>query len=104
MDPVVHSNKLQYSPALPCLIKTVESKNTCDVKRYKHQVEIQQQEIKWMRLEMKALQELIRHKDGLISHYEQIAGTVLNSEEQLIDAAKKLCEQETIIDSMRAKE
>jgi flagellar capping protein FliD len=65
---------------------------------------MQQQEINWMRSEMKALQELITHKDGLISHYEQIAGIVLNSEEQLIDAAKKLYEQDTIIDSMRAKE
>jgi hypothetical protein len=67
-------------------------------------VEIQQQEINWMRSEMKALQEQITHKDGLISHYEQRAGIVLNSEEQLIDAVKKLYEQDTIIDSMRVKE
>jgi glutathione synthase/RimK-type ligase-like ATP-grasp enzyme len=90
MDPFAHNNKLQYPPALPCLIKTVESKNRYDIKRYKQQIEIQQQEINKMRSEIKALKALIAEKNGLMSHYEQIAGIVLNSEEKLLDATKKL--------------
>jgi hypothetical protein len=39
-----------------------------------------------------------------MSHYEQIAGIVLNSEQRLIDATKKLYEQGAVIGSLRANE
>jgi DNA repair exonuclease SbcCD ATPase subunit len=104
MDRIAHKNKLQYPPALPCRIKTVESKDRNDIKKYKQQIEIQQQEINNMRSEIKALNALIAQKNALMSHYEQIAGIVLNSEEKLLDATKKLYEQDALIESLRAKE